>query len=52
LSRRPTYTAHRFDRIHDQVQHHPLQLYPIADDGRPCSRRGEALRLSRTEHLG
>ena len=24
------YTAHRFDRIHDQVQHHLLQLNPIA----------------------
>ena len=25
-----TYTAHSFDRIHDQVQHHLLQLNPIA----------------------
>ena len=32
-----TYSAHRFDRIHDQVQHYLLQLNPIAETGKRSS---------------
>ena len=39
FSRPLTYSAHRFETIHDQIQHDLLQLHPIAENRKDITRK-------------